>query len=75
MWFAGGEDRPLMVFAGIWTNWTSVRKVREGEVKADLPATQRDRERFAGAMVIRPDQTIWKYEDTAHPYRIENVGN
>jgi putative SOS response-associated peptidase YedK len=36
MWFAGGEDRPLMVFAGIWTNWTSVRKVREGEVNADL---------------------------------------
>ena len=25
-----------MVFAGIWTNWTSVRKVREGEVNADL---------------------------------------
>ncbi|MBB4004655.1 putative SOS response-associated peptidase YedK [Aurantimonas endophytica] len=25
-----------MVFAGIWTNWTSVRKVKEGEVNADL---------------------------------------
>jgi putative SOS response-associated peptidase YedK len=36
VWFAAGEDRPLGFFAGIWTNWTSVRKVREGEVNANL---------------------------------------
>jgi len=36
IWFALGEDRPLAVFAGIWTNWTSVRKVREGETTNDL---------------------------------------
>ena len=36
VWFAANDDRPLMVFAGIWTNWTSVRKVKEGEVNADL---------------------------------------
>lgn len=36
VWFALGESRPLAVFAGIWTVWTSVRKVREGEVTADL---------------------------------------
>jgi putative SOS response-associated peptidase YedK len=36
MWFALDEDRPLAFFAGIWTRWTSVRKVREGEVTADL---------------------------------------
>ena len=24
------------MFAGIWTRWTSVRKIREGEVTADL---------------------------------------
>ncbi|MCQ0989325.1 SOS response-associated peptidase [Jiella marina] len=36
VWFAADEDRPLLVFAGIWTNWTSVRKVKEGEVNADL---------------------------------------
>lgn len=33
--FAAGADRPLMVFAGIWTTWTSVRKAREGEVTVD----------------------------------------
>jgi putative SOS response-associated peptidase YedK len=36
IWFAFDEGRPLAFFAGIWTNWTSVRKVKEGEVTADL---------------------------------------
>lgn len=35
-WFALSEERPLFVFAGIWTRWTSVRKVKEGEVEADI---------------------------------------
>ena len=36
MWFAFDETRPLAFFAGIWTNWTSVRKVKEGETNNDL---------------------------------------
>jgi putative SOS response-associated peptidase YedK len=36
IWFALDETRPLACFAGIWTNWTSVRKVREGETTNDL---------------------------------------
>ena len=35
-WFALADDRPLAFFAGIWTSWTSVRKLKEGEVTADL---------------------------------------
>lgn len=35
-WFALAEDRPLFAFAGIWTRWTSVRKVKEGEVEAEI---------------------------------------
>ncbi|QIB35916.1 SOS response-associated peptidase [Ancylobacter pratisalsi] len=35
-WFAFAEDRPLSFFAGLWSNWTSVRKVREGEVTSDV---------------------------------------
>ncbi|MEI7599362.1 MAG: SOS response-associated peptidase [Aestuariivirga sp.] len=35
-WFALGEERPLAFFAGIWTRWTSVRKVKEGETTNDL---------------------------------------
>ena len=36
VWFALGDERPLAVFAGIWTRWTSVRKVKEGETTNDL---------------------------------------
>lgn len=36
VWFALGTDRPLGFFAGIRTEWTSVRKLKEGEVTADL---------------------------------------
>jgi putative SOS response-associated peptidase YedK len=36
VWFTAGEDRPLLFFAGIRTNWTSTRKVKEGEASADL---------------------------------------
>ncbi|PIT03888.1 hypothetical protein TSA1_26270 [Bradyrhizobium nitroreducens] len=36
IWFALDESRPLAVFAGLWTNWTSVRKVKEGETTNDL---------------------------------------
>jgi putative SOS response-associated peptidase YedK len=38
VWFALGEDRPLAVFAGIWTRWKSVRKVKEGETENDIYA-------------------------------------
>ena len=36
IWFALDESRPLAAFAGIWTNWTCVRKVNEGETTNDL---------------------------------------
>lgn len=36
VWFALNEMRPLICFAGLWTNWTSVRKAKEGVVTADV---------------------------------------
>jgi len=36
VWFALAADRPLAFFAGIHTEWTSVRKLREGEVTAEV---------------------------------------
>lgn len=30
------HSRPLVAFGGIWTNWTSVRKAKEGEVNTDI---------------------------------------
>jgi putative SOS response-associated peptidase YedK len=38
IWFALDETRPLACFAGLRTNWTSVRKVKEGETTNDLYA-------------------------------------
>lgn len=35
VWFALSADRPLAFFAGVWTTWTSVRKLKEGEVTTD----------------------------------------
>ncbi|RID89820.1 SOS response-associated peptidase [Gemmobacter lutimaris] len=35
IWFALGPDRPLAFFAGICTEWTSIRKLKEGEVTVD----------------------------------------
>jgi putative SOS response-associated peptidase YedK len=36
VWFALDESRPLAFFAGLWTRWTSVRKLKEGETTNDL---------------------------------------
>jgi putative SOS response-associated peptidase YedK len=36
VWLALEDSRPLAFFAGIWTRWTSVRKVKEGETTNDL---------------------------------------
>jgi len=36
IWFAFDDSRPLAAFAGIWTRWTSVRKVKEGETTNDI---------------------------------------
>ena len=36
VWFAFDDTRPLAFFAGVWTRWTSVRKVKEGETTSDI---------------------------------------
>ena len=35
-WFALSQDQPLAFFAGVWTSWTSTRKMKEGPVTTDL---------------------------------------
>jgi putative SOS response-associated peptidase YedK len=35
-WFALGEDEPIGCFAGIWTRWTSVRKLKDGPTTDEL---------------------------------------
>jgi putative SOS response-associated peptidase YedK len=56
--FALGEDRPLAFFAGIHTpQWTSVRKVREGEVIVDLFAF----------LTTEPNALVAQYHPKAMP--------
>jgi putative SOS response-associated peptidase YedK len=38
IWLALDQSRPLACFAGIWINWTSVRKVKDGETTNDIYA-------------------------------------
>ncbi|MGJ4932592.1 SOS response-associated peptidase [Bradyrhizobium sp. HKCCYLS2038] len=57
VWFAADESRPLLCFAGLWTNWTSVRKIREGEVTCDL----------FGFLTIEPNAVVAPIHPKAMP--------
>ena len=36
VWFALGPERPLAFFVGIRTEWTAVRKLKEGEITTEV---------------------------------------
>lgn len=57
VWFALNEDRPLAFFAGLWTRWTSVRKLKEGEVTTDL----------FGFLTCEPNATVAPVHPKAMP--------
>lgn len=57
IWFALDESRPLACFAGIWANWTSVRKVKEGETTNDL----------FGFLTTEPNHVVGPYHPKAMP--------
>jgi putative SOS response-associated peptidase YedK len=57
VWFAASDDRPLLAFAGLWTHWTSVRKVKEGEVSIDV----------YGFLTTEPNAIIKPIHRTAMP--------
>jgi putative SOS response-associated peptidase YedK len=57
IWFALDETRPLAFFAGIWTRWTSVRKVKEGETTNDIFAF----------LTTEPNKLVGTYHPKAMP--------
>jgi putative SOS response-associated peptidase YedK len=57
IWFALDESRPLAFFAGIWTHWTSVRKVKEGETTNDIFAF----------LTCEPNKLVGTYHPKAMP--------
>jgi putative SOS response-associated peptidase YedK len=57
IWFALDDSRPLACFAGIWTRWTSTRKVKEGETTNDL----------YGFLTTEPNAVVGEYHPKAMP--------
>ncbi|PZO74562.1 MAG: DUF159 family protein [Mesorhizobium amorphae] len=57
VWFALGEDTPLFAFAAIWTPWTGVKKVKDGE---------RDFELF-GFLTTEPNNVVKPIHPKAMP--------
>jgi putative SOS response-associated peptidase YedK len=54
---AADESRPLLAFAGIWTNRTSVRKAKEDEVTTDV----------YGFLTTEPNVEVGKVHPKAMP--------
>ena len=57
IWFALDELRSLAFFAGIWTRWTSVRKMKEGETTNDIFAF----------LTTEPNKLVGTYHPKAMP--------
>jgi putative SOS response-associated peptidase YedK len=57
IWFAFDEDRPVAFLAGIWTRWTSVRKIKEGEITANV----------FGFLTTQPNAEVWAVHPQAMP--------
>ncbi len=57
VWFALDDSRPLACFAGVWTRWTAVRRVKEGEVTADI----------SGFLTINPNAEVGALHPKAMP--------
>jgi putative SOS response-associated peptidase YedK len=64
IWFALVETRPLACFAGIWANWTSVRKVKEGETTNDL----------YGFLTTEPNAEVYAAHPKAMPVVLTTPG-
>ncbi|WP_299656286.1 SOS response-associated peptidase family protein [uncultured Jannaschia sp.] len=57
VWFALEESRPLMFFPELWTEWTSVRKMKEGETTNDL----------YGSLTTTPNDVVAEIHPKAMP--------
>ena len=57
VWFAMDESRPLVFFAGLWTEWTSVRKVKDGETTDQL----------YGFLTCQPNEVVGEIHPKAMP--------
>ena len=81
VWFALGKDRPIAFFAGIHTELTSVRKLKEGEVTTDLfgfltcepnEAVRPVHPKAMPVILTRPDEwRCWLTADTSEALKLQ----
>lgn len=57
VWFATGESRPLFFFAGLWTKWHGVRKLKDGPGDFEL----------FGFLTTRPNSVVAPIHKQAMP--------
>src|SRR5262249_51784102 len=75
VWFAFDETRPLAFFAGIWTRWISVRKVKEGETTNDLFALlTTDANKVVGAIHPKAMPAILTTQDEIDTWMTAPIG-
>jgi putative SOS response-associated peptidase YedK len=75
VWFALDATRPLAFFAGIWTRWISVRKVKEGETTNDLFAfLTTDANKIIGAIPPKAMPVILTTRDEIDTWMMAPIG-
>ena len=57
VWFALDDSEPLIAFAGVWTAWSGVRKVKDGPVDVEL----------FGFLTTRPNAVVGPIHEKAMP--------
>ena len=46
---------------------------KAGAIPKDYPTGNRDVNTGASLILVKPDKTVWKYESTPHPFRVEGA--
>ena len=44
---------------------------KDGAIHKDYPAGNREENSGSSLIVVKPDKTVWKYESTPHPFKVE----
>lgn len=69
-WFALGDDRPLAFFAGIWSRWTSVRRIKSDDGKFGNAEITDD---LYGFLTTEPNAEVWPVHPKAMPVILTNA--
>lgn len=46
---------------------------KAGAIPKDFPEGNRNPDTGSGLVLVKPDNTVWKYESTPHPFKVEGA--